>query len=98
MTIPEKEKLIEEKKISLRTQSRQLDYGLKISADFSHSAGVFLKEQEGRTLPKEESAAKLLERLRSLSEAAEKLSADFDGLSRVKLKEADSLTIADINE
>ena len=98
MTIPEKEKLIEEKKISLRAQARRLDYGMKITSDLSHYAGAFLKEQEGCNLSKEESAAKLLERLRSLSEAAAKLSADFDGLSRAKLKQADSLTIADINE
>lgn len=91
MTTFEKERLVEEKKDSLRVQARQLDYGTRIADDFSFHAKVFLKEQRESSLAKQEDSTKLLKRLSELQEAISKLSSDFNELSTLKLKEADSI-------
>lgn len=93
-----KERLIEEKKNSLRVESRQLDYAATITNDLSFHASIFLGEQQKLSLAKQENSAQLLKRLSELQEAAAKLSADFNELSIAKLKEADSITLANFEK
>ncbi len=99
MTNTEKERIIEERKYGLRNESRLLDFSCGICRDFSHNAKIFLREQnEERPLRKQESSSNLLKRLDELCEAAKSLSNEFDALSTLKLKEADSLTLANFEE
>jgi hypothetical protein len=95
-----KERNLEAKKTSLRVESRQLDYLVQITDDFSFHAKVFLKEQKesALALAKQEPSATLLKRLSELAEAAAKLSSDFNELSTVKLKQADNLSLADFEK
>lgn len=93
-----RERLVEEKKTSLRTQSGQLDFAAKITNDLSFHASIFLGEQQKLSLVKEESSATLLKRLSELAETAAKLSADFNELSISKLRQADSIIIANFSK
>jgi hypothetical protein len=93
-----KERNVEAKKNSLRTQSRQLDYAAKITSDLSFHASIFLEEQHKLSLAKDETAAQLLKRLSELQEAAAALSSEFNALSMVKLREADSITLLNFEE
>ncbi len=94
------ERNLEAKKTSLRVQSRQLDYLVHIADDFSFRAKVFLKEQNQSVLAltKQETSATLLKRLSELAETAVKLSSDCNGLSTLKLREADGLTLANFEK
>lgn len=93
-----RERLVEEKKNSLRIESRQLDHVSRITGDLSFHASIFLEEQHKLSLSKEEAAAKLLKRLSDLQEAAAKLSSDFNELSVLRLRAADSITLANFEK
>lgn len=93
-----KEKNLEEKKNSLRSQSRQLDFAGKITGDLSFHASIFLEEQKNSLLTKEENSAQLLKRLSELQATVAALSSEFNELSTVKLKEADGLTLSNFEK
>lgn len=95
-----KDRNLEAKKISLRVESRQLDYLVQIMDDFSFRAKVFLKEQKENdlVLAKQEVSSTLLKRLSELAETAVTLSSDCNELSTSKLQKADSLSLTNFEK